>query len=252
MEKKLTKEERIREKEKLSAVITNKMAVVFAALVIGIILLVRFGEYTVPSMAALVAVQVVCAVLFAAALVWDAVAYKKRIDFRMRVISAPFALGIAGAMLFTVLFYPSFGAFRLILTLIAFAVLFFVYEIYTVDFFVCSVAVVVSCIAASVINSAGFRGYNTLVNFIAAAISLLACAACSTVVYKLGKDRRIKFFGKTIKAPHGMKSALIYACIAVALLSVIGTLVFGHLLYFVAAACVIYFVTAIIYTVKLM
>lgn len=251
MEKKLTKEERIKEKEKISNVITNKMAIVFVSLVIGIIAVVRFGEYAVPSPVALLCAQIALGVLFAVALVWSILGYKRGVDYRMKVVSAPLVLGIAASALFAVLFYPAFGAFRIILSLIAFAVLFFVYEIYAADFFLCSVAVFVCCIAASVINSAGFRGYNILANCVAVAIAVLVSAVCAGIVYKLDKDGKVKLLVKTVRKPFGMKPALIYAGISVSLLSVVATLIFGYLLYFIAAVCVVYFIIAIIYTVKL-
>ena len=125
------------------------------------------------------------------------------------------------------------------------------YEIYPADFFLCSASVFVSCIAASVINSAGFRGYNILANCVAVAIAVLVSAVCIGIVYTLDKKGKVKLLRKTIRKPFGMKPALIYVSVAVALLAVLTTLVFGYLLYCIAVACVVYFIIAIIYTVKL-
>ena len=140
----------------------------------------------------------------------------------------------------------------MILALLAFALLFFVYEIYAVDFFLCSLSVVVGCLCASVINSSGFRGMNAVANSIAVALTVLVAAACAAVAYQLAKKGKVQIFGKRLKKPAHMMPAAVYVGCAVAVLAVIGTLLFGNLFYFAAAVCVVYFIVAIIYTVKLM
>ncbi|MBQ4556327.1 MAG: hypothetical protein IJA60_01600 [Clostridia bacterium] len=252
MGKNLTKEERIREKEKLSNAITNKMAIAFVALVVGIILLVRFGEYTVPSMAMLVCSQIVFGLLTAAALAWCVVDFKRGTDSRLKIVSSPFVLGVMASAFFAVMFYPTIGAFRVILALIAFALLFFVYEIYAADFFLCSVAMIVSCIAAMVVNNAGFAGYNILANCIAVVVALAVSAVCAVAIYIMNRDGKLKVWGKVIRKPQGGSHILVYVGIAVAFVAVIATLILGYLLYCMAAACAVYAVIAIIYTVKLM
>lgn len=250
------KEELVREKERLSNIVTSKMMVVFFALIFAVVLLLKmssssgieFGFYQ-----ALPYVQIVSAVLFAGALAWHIVCTKRGVNAKEHVFSSPLLLGLSAALLFCALFYGNFGgAFRTILALLAFALLFFVYEIYAADFFLCSVAVITGCLSASVINSAGFNGMNVPVNCIAVALTLIATVGCAWVVYQLDKKGKLELFGKRLKKPMHMVPAAVYAGCAVSLLAVVGVLLFGHLLYCIAAVCVVYFIIAIIYTVKLM
>ncbi len=248
MEKKLNKEERIKDKERMSNVVTGKMAAVFGFLVVALMILIYYGT-RVPGLSLLVVAQVVTALACAAALVRFGFALSKGADTRYQIFSPLLTLGLAASALFMTLMYPSIGSTYTILALIAFAVLFFVYEIYPVDFFICTAAVFSGCITAAVVNSPSF----TLIKDIAALLVYAAIMAlCIAATYSLTKNGKIKLGKKKIKKPQGMLPLAVYACAAVSLLAALGVLFFGYLLYFVAAACVVYFIVAIIYTVKLM
>lgn len=249
MEKKLNKEERIREKQKLSDTVTGKMAAVFVALVVSLMALIYYGS-RIPSLALVTAAQIVSAVLTAAALVRCIIVLKKGTDTRFKVFSPIFTTGLAASALFMTLMYPAVGATYTILGLIALAVLFFVYEIYPIDFFICTAAVFAGCITAVAVNSHAF----TLVkDCIAVVIYAAIVAACLYTAVCLVKNGKVKLGKKVVKKPRGMLPAAVVVSIAASVLGVLGVLLFGgYLMYFIAAACVVYFVIAIIYTVKLM
>lgn len=256
MEKKvLNKEERMREKERLSNIVTNKMMVVFFSLIFAVVLLLKVSSSSgieIGFYKALPYLQIAAALVFAAAVAWYIVCRKRGVDPKEHVFSAPLLLGLSASLFFSVLLYANFGgAFRIILSLFAFALLFFVYEIYAVDFFLCSVAMVVGCLSASVINSAGFNGMNVLVNCIAVALTLVASVGGAALVYLLHKHGKVMLCGTRLKKPRNMNLPAVFAGCAVSLVAVFGVLLFGHLLYWAAAVCVVYFIIAIIYTVKL-
>ena len=258
MERNLTKKaERIKDKERLSTVITNKMVIVFLALVAAITVLVRIssnGLSEIKFVIALPYISAAFALLTAGALVWEILSFKKGVDARYINFSAPLVLGILASGLFASLVYTTVGgAFRTVLVLLGFALLFFVYEIFSVDFFASSVAAVVACIAATIINSSGVS--------LAAApfvkvLCVLASAVCSIggayFVYRLVTDKRINIFGRKIRKPLHCVPAAVYTVFAVSLATVIASLIFGYLLYCIAVIAVVYFVATIIYTVKLM
>ena len=250
------KEELMREKERLSNIVTSKMMVVFFALIFAVVLLCKLSSGSGIEMQfymALPYIRIAAAVLFVAALVWHILCVKRGVNAKEHVFSSPLLLGLSAALLFAALLYGNLGgAFRTILALLSFALLFFVYQIYAVDFFLCTVAVVTGCLSASVVNSAGFNGMNVPVNCIAIALTLIASAGCAWLVYQMEKNGKAEIFGKCLKKPVHMVPAAVYAGCAVSLLAVLGVLIFGHLLYCVAAVCVVYFIIAIIYTVKLM
>lgn len=257
MERNLTKkEERIREKEKLSNVITNKMITVFLALVFAVVVLVRVsstGASELGFVLALPYIRIAFAVLTAAALVWYIVRRKRGADERMCVFSSPLLLGISATGLFASVMYTGFGgAFRTVLALLAITLLFFVYQIYAVDFFLCSVAVVTGCLAASVVSSAGFGTWKVLVTILAVLLSAAASAACMYIVARLDREGKIVLCGKKLKRPMRMVPAAVYTASAVAFAGVLVSLCFGYLLYCIAAIAVVYLIVAIIYTVKLM
>lgn len=251
----LNKEERIREKERLSDIVTSKMMVVFFALIFAVVLLFRMSSsqgIEAGFYRALPYVQIVAAVAFLAALIWHIVCTKRGVNAKEHVLSSPLLLGVSAAFLFGALLYMHFGAFRVILSFLAFALLFFVYEIYSMDFFLCSVSVIVSCLAASMINNAGFNGMNVLVNCVAVALSVLTAFACAALTWKLVTKKKVVLFGKVLKKTARMNPTAVYVCSAASALAVLAVLLFGYLLYCIAAVCVVYFITAIIYTVKLM
>ncbi|MBQ8836882.1 MAG: hypothetical protein IJ002_05185 [Clostridia bacterium] len=249
MEKKLTKEERIKEKEKLSVAVTGKMTAVFIALVVALMGLIYYGS-RIPSLALLTASQVVTALLVAAALVYCVLSLKKGTDTRFKVFSPIFTLGLAASAFFMTLMYPTVGATYTILALIAFAVIFFVYEIYPVDFFFSTALIFAGCITAAAVNSHAF----TLVKDIIAVVVFAVVAAA--IVYAtvcLVKNGKLKLGKKVIKKPYGMLPAAVIASAVAAAVSVLGVLFLGgYLMYFIAVAGIVYFVLAIIYTVKLM
>ena len=250
------KEELMREKERLSNIVTSKMMVVFFALIIAIVFLCKMSSGSgieLKFYAALPYIQIAAAVLLAGALVWHIICTKRGVDAKEHVFSSPLLLGLSASLLFAALLYGNFGgAFRTILALLSFGLLFFVYQIYAVDFFLCSVAVITGCLSASVINSAGFHGMNVPVNCIAVVLTLIASVGCAFAVYRLDKNGKFELFGKRLKKPAHMVPAAVYAGCAAAALAVFAALLFGHLLYCIAAVCVVYFIIAIIYTVKLM
>ena len=257
MEKNLAKkEQRIREKEQLSTVITNKMILVFLALVFAIAVLVRVsatGTRELGFILALPYIRIGFGILTATALAWYIVCKKRGVNERMRVFSSPLLLGLAASGLFAAVMYTGFGgAFRTILALLAFCMLFFVYQIYAVDFYLCSVAAVVGCLAASVVSSAGFGAWKILVSIAAVLLSALASAACVYVVARLEKERKFELFGQKIVRPIHTVPAATYAVAAVSFAAVLAALCFGYLLYCIAAIAVVYVVVAILYTVKLM
>lgn len=255
MEKKVqNREERVREKERLSNIVASKMMIVFFALLLAVVLLFRVGksDMLISFISALPYVQIGCAVLFLAALVGFIICYKRGVDAKEHVFSAPLLLGMSSVLFLIALLYNNFGgSFRTILVLLAFALLFFVYEIYSVDFFLCSTAVIVGCLCASVINNAGFHGMNFAVNCIAVALTVIVAFACAAIANRLHKNGKIILLGKRVRKPANMNPIAVYVGCAAAVIVVVGTLLFGHLLYWAAAVCIVYFVFAIIYTVKL-
>ena len=259
MERNLTKKaERIKDKERLSAVVTNKMMVVFLALVFAVAVLVKIssrGDTEIGFVLALPYIQLGFGILTAAAIAYYAHAAKRAVDARYVVFSAPLLLGIFATGLFASLIYTTIGgAFRTVLVMLALALLFFVYEIFSVDFFACSIAAVVSCIAAALINSAGVAGTFAVIAVKALAViaSAVACGGGIYLVNKLVKFRKIELFGKKIVRPVAMVPAAVITVMAVSFAAVIFSLVFGYLLYAVAAIAVCYIAAAIVYTVKLM
>ena len=250
MENKLTKVEKMKEKAALSNAVTGKMVVVFAALVLAIAALVYFGERVILPPVVVTCAQIAAGIFTVASLVWYSVSVKGKKDYRFNVFSPSMILGLAASALFVTLMYPTVDASRTIISVIALAVLFFVYQIYPVDFFISSVAVISGCIAATVMNNHGVTLFKDLVIL---AVYGVIIAICIGAFVKLVKDGKIRFGKKTVKRPHGMINAAVIVSFAVSLLAVLGALVLGgYLMYFVASACVVYFVIAIIYTVKLM
>lgn len=250
----MNKEERIREKERLANIVTSKMMVIFFALIFAVVLLFRLSSSAVVELklyAALPYVQIAGAVLFAGALVWHILCTKRGVNAKDHVFSSPLLLGTAAAFLCSALLYMNFGAFRTILMLLAFGLLFFVYQIYAIDFFLCSVAVIVGCLSASVINNAGFSGMNVLVNCVAVLVTAGVAFVCATLTYKLTKEHKVTLCGRVFKRPARMNPLAVYAGCLAAVLAVLAVLLIGHLLYCIAAVCAVYFVIAIIYTVKL-
>ncbi len=258
MERNLAKKaERIKDKERLSTVVTNKMIIVFLALVFAIAVLVRIssnGATEIGFVMALPYISLVLGVLSVAALVWYILAARRGADMRYTVFSAPLVLGILASGFFASLVYTTIGgAFRTVLILLGFALLFFVYEIFSLDFFACSVAAVVACIAAALINSAGVTApMAPVVYTLCVLASALASFGGAYFVYRLFTDKRITVFGKKIKKPLHCVPAAVYTVFAVSFATVIASLIFGYLLYCIALIAVVYFVAAIIYTVKLM
>ncbi|MBQ4150833.1 MAG: hypothetical protein IJC81_03405 [Clostridia bacterium] len=250
MENKLSKEERIKEKELLSNVVTSKMMIAFVALVAAIIALIYFGERYVLPVVAVTVSQIIAGVLTIAALIKYAADVKRGVDNKFKVASSAFLLGICAAALFVTLMYPTIGASRTILATIALTVLFFVYEIYPVDFFICSASVISGCIAAAIVSSQGVNLFKDIVVLIV--YGALMAILIGTFA-KLMKGGKVKFGARVIKKPFGMLPLAVCISFAVSLIAVIGVLAAGgYLLYFAGAACVVYFVTAIIYTVKMM
>ena len=253
MEKKLKKEERIKEKVKMSEVVTAKMGIVFIALASAIMALIRLGDTYNPMSKLLLYCQIGSAALFAAAIVWFIIGVKKGTDNKMTVFSGPFALGLSASLLFATVMFPVFDAFRVILSLIAFSVIFFVYEIYAFDFFVCTASMVVSCVCAAAINYAGFGANTRLYVTIAAIVVAVALGAvCETILYKLNANGKIRIGKEVVKKPAGGTHPLVYIGIAAAALAPVAIAFLGFTLYFIGAACAIYFIAAIIYTAKLM
>lgn len=253
MEKKLTKEERIREKEKVSEVVTAKMGIVFIALVAAIMALIRLGDTYNPMSNLLLYCQIGSAVLFAASIVWLVIGIKKGADNKKTVCSGPFFVGLSASLLFATVMFPVFDAFRVILSLIAFAVIFFVYEIYAFDFFLCTASMVVSCVCAAAVNYAGFGANARLFVTIAAiAVAVALCAVCETIVYKLNANGKLRIGKEVVKKPAGGTHPLVYVSIAAAALATVAIAFLGFTLYFIGAVCAIYFIVAIIYTIKLM
>ena len=257
MEKKISKLERKAQKEQMSNVVTSKMGIVFAALMLAIILLIRIGNFFVLSYSdggvhnftQVILAQIAAGVFTAAALVWFALSLKGKKDYRYRTLSPLFVLGLAVSALFGTLVYPLVGATATILSLIAFAVLFFVYEVYSVDCFICTATVFSGIISAMLIDNANFGIFKDILVLAVFAVILYACIY---VTVKLVKNGKVKLGKKKIKKPQGMLTAAVAACIAMSVITVLGVLFLGNLLYFAAAAGVLYFIVAIIYTVRLM
>lgn len=249
------KEERAKEAEALSNAITNRMTLIFCLLVVSIIALVRvtqFAETELWLLNALPVIRAVTAVLLIAALVWRIVCMKRKTDERIRVLSSPLLLGIAATLFVAALGYNPLGSFRTIVWLLAASLLFFVYEIYAVDFFLYTVVSVVGGMAASLVGAAAFRGHELLVSALALAATLVAVAVVSYLAGCLEKNGTAPWVGGKLIAPAGMKALNAYIGCGVALLAVLGAVCFGHVLWFAAALAAVYLVFAIVYTVKLM
>lgn len=256
MEKKLTqKEKRALEAEAVSNAITYRMTIVFALLVVGILALIRVTQSASSEMwllGALPVFRIVTGALFLAAVVFRIVTRTKKTDESKRILSSAFLCGIAGTLFVAAMTYYPLGASRIIAWFLAAALLFFVYEIYAVDFFLFSVVTVVGAIAASLIGSPAFRGHETAVTVAAVVGVLIAIATVSYVAGNLEKNGIAPFVGRKIIAPAGMKALNAYIGCGAALLAVLGVICFGHALWFIAALAVIYLIFGIIYTVKLM
>ena len=250
MEKKLTqKEKHVLEVEAASNAITYRMTIVFALLVIGILALIRVTQTASSELWLLDALP---GALLAVAVIYSIVCRMKKTDEAKRVLSSAFLCGIAGTIFVAAMFYYPLGASRIIAWFLAAALLFFVYEIYAVDFFLFSVVTVVGAIAASLVGSAAFRGQETLVTVAALAAVLIAIAVVSYIAGNLEKNGSAPFVGRKIIAPAGMKALNAYIGCGAALLAVLGVICFGHALWFIAALAVVYLIFGIIYTVKLM
>jgi len=258
MERNLTKKaERIKDKERLSAIVTNKMATVFIALVFAIAVLVRVsstGATEIGFVKALPFISIGFAVLTVAALIYYVVSERKKVDARYVVFSAPLLLGIFASGLFAALIYTTIGgAFRTVLVLLAFALLFFVYQIFSIDFFACSVAAVTSCVAAALATSAGVpSGFTVLVNIVAVLAGAAACFGGIYFVNRLVKYRRLEICGRKFRKPQNCVPAAVNSVMAVSFAALIFAVATGYLLYAIAVIAVVYIVAAIIYTVKLM
>ena len=233
MEKKLTqKEKRALEAEAVSNAITYRMTIVFALLVVGILALIRVTQSASSElwlMGALPVFRIVTGVLFLAAVAFRIVMRAKNTDESRRILTSAFLCGIAGTLFVAALGCYPLGPSRIIAWFLAAALLFFVYEIYAVDFFLFSVVTVAALAAV-----------------------LFAIAVVSRIGGKLEKNGTAPFVGKKIVAPAGMRALNAYIGCGAALLAVLGVVCFGHALWFIAALAVVYLVFGIIYTVKLM
>lgn len=256
MEKKLTqKEKRALEAEAVSNAITYRMTIVFALLVVGILALIRVTQSASSElwlMGALPVFRIVTGVLFLAAVTFFIVMRAKNTDESRRILTSAFLCGIAGTLFVAALACYPLGPSRIIAWFLATALLFFVYEIYAVDFFLFSVVTVVGAIAASLVGSSAFRGHETPVTVAALAAVLIAIAVVSRIAGNLEKNGTAPFVGKKIIAPAGMCALNAYIGCGAALLAVLGVVCFGHALWFIAALAVVYLIFGIIYTVKLM
>ncbi|MBR5538311.1 MAG: hypothetical protein IKU61_00280, partial [Clostridia bacterium] len=194
------------------------------------------------------------AILFAVSLAYYIFSEHKKVDARYVVFSAPLLLGIFSAGLFASLIYTVIGgAFRTVLVLIALAMLFFVYEIFSIDFVVCSVAAVFSCIAAALATSAGVpAGMVIPVAILAVLIGGAVCFGGIWFVTRLVKERKIEIFGRKFRKPISCVPAAVNTVMAVSFAALLFAIITGYLLYAVALIAVTYIVAAIIYTVKLM
>lgn len=257
MENKISKSERKLQKEQMSNAVTSKMGIVFAALMLAIVLLIRIGNFFVLSYSdggvhnfiEVILAQIVAGVFTAAALVWCALSLKGKKDYKYRAFSPLFALGLAVSALFGTFVYPLVGATSTILSLIAIAVLFFVFEIYPVDCFISTAAVFSGIISVMLIDNVHFGIFKDILVLAAYAVII---AACIYALLSLVKNGKVKLGKKKIKKPRGMLAVAVAVCIVMSLLTVLGVLFFGNLIYFAAAASVVYFIVAIIYTVRLM
>ena len=242
MEKKLTqKEKRALEAEAVSNAITYRMTIVFALLVVGILALIRVTQSASSELWLMCALPVFRIVMRA-----------KKTDESKRPLSSAFLCGIAGTLFVAALVCYPLGPSRIIAWFLAAALLFFVYEIYAVDFFLFSVVTVVGAIAASLVGSSAFRGYEAVVTVAALAAVLIAIVVVSYIAGNLEKNGTAPFVGKRIIAPAGMRALNAYIGCGAALLAVLGVVCFGHALWFIAALAVVYLIFGIIYTVKLM
>ena len=256
MEKKLTqKEKRALEAEAVSNAITYRMTVVFAMLVVGILALIRVTQSASSEtwlLGALPVFRIAAGVLTLSALVFRIVMRVRKVDESTRVLSSVLLLGTACTVFVAALFYYPLGASRIIAWFLAASLLFFVYEIYAVDFFLFSVVTVVGALAASLVGSPAFRGYETLVTALSLAAVLLAIAVVSYIAGSLEKNGVAPFVGRKIIAPAGMRALNAYIGCGAALLAVLGVICFGHALWFIGALAVVYLAFGILYTVKLM
>ncbi len=240
-----------------SNVVTNKMTAVFCALVALAVFFIRLSQDSSFELwfltKALLWMQIGCGVLFLAALVWRVLAVRHRADEHLRVFSSSLLLGAAASLFGIMLLYLHFGAFRSILTALVLTLLFFVYEIYPVDFFLFSIVIAVGGMAASLAGSPAFGIARVrYVNITLVGLVLLAAAAVSFFMFRLRRDKKLKIGGHKILLAPDARPAVVYAGSAAALLAVLGAVLFGHILYFAAALCAIYLLVAIFYTVKLM
>lgn len=249
----IKREERIREKEYLSSVITNKMIIVFLALVFAIAFLMKVGSASMLGgfLAVLPYIQLGFTVLTAAALVWYIVCRKRGVDEKRRVLSSPLLLGLCASGLFVALVFYGFGdPFKVILSLLALTLLFFVYQVFGVDFYLASVAAVSSAIAQAIFG-ASFGMWQIPVSVLAALIALAASVSAVYVTLTLQRDGKLRLFGKKLRRPAYTVPAAIVTVSAVSVLGMAAALLFP-LLYCIAAIAFVYLVVAIIYTVKLM
>ena len=249
----IRKEDRIREKEMLSSIVTNKMIIVFLALVFAIAFLMKVGSAAMlPGfIAALPYVQLGFAVLSAAALVWYVLCKKRGVDEKRRVLSSPLLLGLSAAGLFVALVFYGFGdPFKVILALLALTLLFFVYQVFGVDFYLASVAAVASAITATVYG-ASFGAWQIPVSALATLIALAAAVFAVYVSAVFDKRDRVVLGAFKLRRPQHTVPLAIFAVAAVSVLAMLASILLP-LIWCVAAIALVYVVVAIIYTVKLM
>ncbi len=240
-----------------SNAVTNKMTAIFCALVVLSIFFIKLSQDSAFELwfmtKALLWVQIGCGVLFLAALAWRIVSLRRHTDEHLTVFSSALLLGAAASLLGIMLLYLNFGAFRSIVTALVLTLLFFVYEVYPLDFFLFSIVISVGGMAASLAGSPAFGIARVhYVNIALAVIVLLSTGICSLIMFRLKRDKKIEIAGHKILLAPDARPAVVYAAGVAALLAVGGAILFGHILYFVAALCAIYLLVAIFYTVKLM
>lgn len=255
MQEKMTKRERAEEKRILSDIITGKISIVFFALFAAVLLLIRMNGRLPDLWLATKARLWVClglGVLTAVSFVWYVRSSRRGVDHRRRVVSAPLALGMSATLLSVVLLYPALGALLAIVYLFAAALLFFVYEIYPFDFFLFSVATEFGAVMIPLIGNPALGSKTTLADVVILLATAALGALTTWLAYALQNKGSLRFGKVRIRKPQGMAAFPVLVGATVALLGVLGTVLFGYALYFAFAVCAVYLLVAIIYTVKLM
>ena len=240
-----------------SNAVTNKMTAIFCALVVLSIFFIKLSQDSVFELwfmtKALLWVQIGCGGVFLVALAWRIVSLRRHTDEHLTVFSSALLLGAAASLLGIMLLYLNFGAFRSIVTAFVLTLLFFVYEVYPLDFFLFSIIISVGGMAASLAGSPAFGiARIRYVNIALAVIVLLSAAICSLIMFRLKRDKKIVIAGHKILLAPDARPIVVYAAGVAALLAVSGAILFGYILYFVAALCAICLLVAIYSTVKLM